>query len=101
MMTDEKPRRKKRLVLCMGAYCNRGGQAEPLYEMLRKALGEIGPAWTSKSPVRWEIANCLSMCGAGPNMIVYPEDIAYNHLDEKQLAEILNALLKEAEEPSK
>jgi NADH:ubiquinone oxidoreductase subunit E len=97
-MADEplKPRRKKRLVLCMGAYCNRGGQAEPLYEILRQALGEIGPAWTSKKAVRWEIANCLSMCGTGPNLVIYPEDVAINHLDEKQLATILEEQLAQS-----
>src|SRR5947209_8127037 len=88
------PPRKRRLVLCMGAYCNRGGQAEPLYEMLRQRLGEIMPAWTARDKMlRWEIANCLSMCGAGPNIVVYPEDTAHHYVDEAALDRLLQELI--------
>jgi NADH:ubiquinone oxidoreductase subunit E len=98
-MTNGNPNlpRKKRIVLCMGAYCNRGGQAEPLYNILRQRLGELVPAWGSKKPLRWEIANCLSMCGAGPNLVIYPEDAAVNYLDEKQLAAILDEQIEAVE----
>ncbi len=91
------PHKKRRIVLCMGAYCNLGGKAEPFYERLRQVLGEIAPAWASQKPVRWEIANCLSMCGAGPNLIVYPEETVYNHLDAETLERILRELLEEGE----
>lgn len=85
--------RKRRIVLCMGQYCNRGGQAEPLYGRLRQALGEITPAWASTQPVRWEISNCLSMCGAGPNLIVYPDAVDYHHVDLDTLEAILDRFL--------
>lgn len=87
---------KKRIVLCMGQYCNRSGQAEPLYARLEALLGERGPAWLAKGPVRWEIATCLSMCGGGPNLIVYPGETVYNHLDLDTLDRVVRALLDEA-----
>lgn len=87
---------KKRVVLCMGQYCNRGGQAEPFYSLLERLLGERGPAWMAKGPVRWEIAACLSMCGGGPNLIVYPDETVYNHLDLATLEQVIRALLEEA-----
>jgi (2Fe-2S) ferredoxin len=102
MADDLKPLttpRKRRIVLCMGQYCNRGGQAEPLYEMLRQRLGEPGPAWSAPNKrLRWEIANCLSMCGAGPNLVIYPERVDHHYVDEATLEAILQKLLREADE---
>ncbi len=89
--------RKRRLVLCMGQYCNQRGQAEPLYSKMTELLGERGPAWAAKGPVRWEIATCLDMCGAGPNLVVYPEDVAHNHLDVPSLEIIVRQCLEDVE----
>lgn len=89
-MADEvKAPRRKRLVLCMGQTCNYNSQAEPLYERLRQALGDPRPAFMSRAPVTWEIANCLSMCGTGPNLIVYPEKAIYHALDLEALEAII------------
>jgi (2Fe-2S) ferredoxin len=97
-MPDErsKPLRKRRLVLCMGTDCNSGGQAESLYNKLVELLGERGPAWISKGPVRWEIATCLNMCGLGPNLVVYPEGTPYHNLDPETLEGIVRKSLQEA-----
>jgi len=89
--------RKRRLVLCMGQYCNLRGQAEPLYDKMTELLGERGPAWAAKGPVRWEIASCLDMCGAGPNLVVYPENVAHNHLDVKTLESIVRQCVEESD----
>lgn len=86
---------RKRIVLCMGRYCNQGGQAEPLEAILTYRLGERGPAYRMKGPVIWEIANCLSMCGGGPNVVVYPEDRSHNLVDEDTLETIIDDLLDE------
>jgi len=91
---NDNPVRKRRIVLCMGAYCNQGGQAEPLYDYLTKLLGERGPAWMQTGPIRWEIANCLDMCGAGPNLIIYPGEECHHHLTKETLEAIVEALLK-------
>ena len=97
-MPDEiaKPLRKRRLVLCMGTDCNSQGQAEPLCNRLVELLGERGPAWVSRGPVRWEIAACLNMCEQGPNLVVYPEGIPYHHLDAETLGGIVRKCLQEA-----
>jgi (2Fe-2S) ferredoxin len=89
--------RKRRIVLCMGPNCNRGGKAEPFSERLRQVLGEIVPAWSSSKPIRWEIANCLDMCDDGPNLIVHPDRTVYHHLDRETLDRILQGLLSEGE----
>jgi NADH:ubiquinone oxidoreductase subunit E len=83
---------KRRIVLCMGEYCNLAGRAEPLYALLERQLGPRGPAWLAGGPVRWEIVTCLSMCGGGPNLIIYPEEAVHNYLDAATLARILSAL---------
>ncbi len=97
-MSEQTPPRKRRVVLCMGPYCNQSGQAEPFYERLTQLLGERGPSWASSSnlPVKWEIANCVSMCGAGPNLVIYPEDVMVHHLDIATLERIVQELLRES-----
>ena len=82
-----------RIVLCMGVYCNRGGDAEDLHALLEDALGPARPAFMARgAPVHWERASCLSMCGAGPNLIVYEggEEVeVVNSLTEEKLADLL------------
>src|SRR5258707_1209923 len=98
-MANEAPPAKRRLVLCMGAYCNQGRRAEAFYEHLCEAFGDPGPAWMARRPqkVKWEIANCLSMCGTGPNLIIYPEDRIYNHLDRAVLERLIDECLREGQ----
>lgn len=90
---------KRRVVLCMGVYCNRSGRAEPFHERLCQAFGDPGPAWATRrpQPVKWEIATCLSMCGAGPNLVIYPDDTIYNRLDTVTLERIIEESLREAD----
>ncbi len=95
-MADSKP--KKRLVLCMGQYCNHAGQAEPLYERLRDELGDPCPAFMARGPVSWETASCLDMCGGGPNMVIYPGEIWYNQLDLETLERAIREHIRDAED---
>lgn len=39
--------------------------------------------------MKLETANCLSMCGAGPNLIVYPAHDVFNAVELDQLEAIL------------
>ena len=87
-----KPR--TRLVLCMGQHCNQSAQAAPLYERLRDTLGDQVPAYRATGPVLWETATCLDMCGAGPNLIIYPDEIVHNALDLDALDHILADYMK-------
>jgi (2Fe-2S) ferredoxin len=45
-------------------------------------------------PVKLETANCLSMCGAGPNLVLYPDGKVFNHVDETALDEFIEANLR-------
>jgi (2Fe-2S) ferredoxin len=92
-MTTNTPRRK-RIVLCRGQYCNMGRRADKLYPRLEKLVDEINGDQYPK-PVKLEIANCLSMCGAGPNLIIYPEGIVCNGVEENMLEEIIDHYLHE------
>jgi (2Fe-2S) ferredoxin len=73
----------------MGQYCNRGGQSQALYERLRDVLGDPVPGYMATGPIAFEVASCLEMCGGGPNLIIYPDDIIYNQLDMATLETIL------------
>lgn len=39
--------------------------------------------------IRLTTANCLSMCGAGPNGILYPEGQVFNALNEAKLLQLV------------
>lgn len=82
-----------RLVLCMGKTCNENGDAKPLYERMVERLGE--PAtFRSKEQVRWEIATCLSQCGSGPNLILFPEYKHYAHTNLKKIDAIVDEFIQ-------
>lgn len=82
----------------MGQYCNLLGQSEPLYERLREELGDPLPPFMARHrPVTWETATCLSMCGGGPNLIVYPEEIVFNHLDADTLEQVIEDYVRPVE----
>ena len=90
-MNNHLPRRK-RIVLCMGQYCNMGGRAKPLHRQLDDAVFEINDGDMFTGPVKLEVANCLSMCGAGPNLMLYPDAQAINGLDAEKLGRIIEQL---------
>ncbi len=91
-MSDNTPRRQ-RIVLCRGQYCNIGRRADRLCGLLEEALSESNGDQYPK-PVKLEIANCLSMCGAGPNLVLYPEGAAFNHVDDAALQRFIQTYLK-------
>lgn len=91
-MTEGVPKRR-RVVLCMGQYCNMGGRVKPLFRQLEAEVTAInGDAFPG--PVKLEVANCLSMCGAGPNLMLYPEAQALNGMDAQKLRLFIENYLK-------
>ncbi len=86
-MSDTPPRRQ-RLVVCRGQFCNVSRRADALLKQLQPALDSLNED-TYPPPIKLEIANCLSMCGAGPNIILYPEKIVFNNVDTAKLAEVI------------
>lgn len=100
-MPDQPPKAaRRRFVLCLGIHCNQGKNAEPLAERLTQQFGDPVPAFMARQPVTWEAASCLSMCGLGPNMVVYPEGEAYHALDLAALERLLDEYLHPENQPN-
>ncbi len=87
-MTDPAPPRKIRVVLCRGQYCNMSRRADALLKRLEPLIDSVNGDQYPK-PVKLEIANCLSMCGAGPNLVIYPGNVVCNHVEPDMLDEIV------------
>jgi (2Fe-2S) ferredoxin len=82
----------KRVVLCRGQYCNMDRRADKLYALLDPMIQEMnGDAYPPR--IRLTTANCLSMCGAGPNCIVYPEGQVFNGLNAEKLVQMVEQYL--------
>lgn len=92
-MSDRPNPKRKRLVVCRGQFCNMGRRADKLLKRLEVAVEEVNGGLYPK-PLKPEIASCLSMCGAGPNMVIYPEGVVYNGVDEAMLETIIRDHLK-------
>ncbi|MCA0452916.1 MAG: (2Fe-2S) ferredoxin domain-containing protein [Chloroflexi bacterium] len=87
-MSDAPSPKRKRVVVCRGQYCNMGRRADKVLKRLEVLVDDINGDQYPK-PVKLEIANCLSMCGAGPNLVIYPEGAVFNGVDETQLDAIV------------
>jgi (2Fe-2S) ferredoxin len=74
----------------MGAYCNQGHRAVPFYHYIEARLGKSD---TPHSKLVWTTTSCLSMCGAGPNLLILPDDVAYHHLTQETLTKIITEFL--------
>lgn len=77
----------KRLVLCRGQYCNMDRRADKLLKIAEPLVESLNEG-VYPPCIRLETANCLSMCGAGPNAILYPDGLIFHHLDEKALRQL-------------
>ncbi len=101
MSNDDKP--SKRIVQCMGVYCNISGRAEPLHKKLRAHVDAVNGNGQALDPPDYLLrtANCLSMCAAGPNLVIYPGNIAYNHLTLEAIDAIIAEHLTLDEPPKR
>ncbi len=90
-MTEQPtPPRRRRVVLCMGEYCGMNNRAKRL-------LRQLEPHLIGQRCYKLETANCLSMCAVGPNLVIYPENLIFNGLNEAKLAEVIRDQLKPCE----
>lgn len=92
-MGDAPNPKRIRVVVCRGQYCNMGRRADKILKQLEVLVEEVNGDQYPK-PVKLEIANCLSMCGAGPNIVLYPEGVIYNNADESMVQIIVDSRLK-------
>jgi (2Fe-2S) ferredoxin len=87
-MYETKPRARRRVVLCMGEFCNLGRRADRIYRKLQPLIDDLNGD-TYPPCIKLETARCLSMCGQGPNLVIYPEDIMFSRLDENGIETII------------
>lgn len=78
----------RRVVLCIGKSCNAQGCADQFYARLQQELGFPHP-FRHPPRIKWEIANCLDRCETAPNLVIYPEQRAYSHLDADTLETLI------------
>jgi (2Fe-2S) ferredoxin len=76
------PPRRKRVVLCMGEFCNMSRRSDKLLKQLQPLIAEAN---ASGANLKLETARCLNMCGAGPNICIYPDGLIFNQLNEAKL----------------
>jgi (2Fe-2S) ferredoxin len=96
-MTDNSSPQKRRIVLCVGEFCNmdrRAGKLLPKLEAMLNELNQQNEGKPDKPFLKLETARCLSMCGAGPNCVIYPEDIVTNGLNEAKLVRMVDEHLR-------
>ncbi len=74
-----------------------GRRADILYKRLEVLVDELNGDQYPK-PIKLEIANCLDMCGAGPNLIIYPEHIVCNGVQESMLDQIIDQHVRDDED---
>lgn len=85
---------RRRIVVCRGQFCNMDRRADKLLRRLEPLVDKINGGVYPK-PVKLEIANCLSMCGAGPNIVIYPANEVFNHVTEVLLETIIGEHVRE------
>lgn len=78
----------KHIMICTGPYCSANKRAKTNIEKLRRLLDETGA-----DTVSIETTGCMSMCGAGPNVVICPDEIIYHHVDEDVVKDIVRTHL--------
>ncbi|MGO9481326.1 MAG: (2Fe-2S) ferredoxin domain-containing protein [Candidatus Kryptoniota bacterium] len=66
-----------------GSCSQKGG--ESIRELFKKELHTRG----LKATVRANKSGCLDVCEHGANVVIYPEGVWYCHVEEKDVAEII------------
>jgi len=86
------PPKRTRVVICLGQYCNSDRRAARFYKRLKERVEEInGDQYPA--PIKLETANCMSMCGLGPNLMLYPQAMLFNDLTDEQLEKMIDQYL--------
>ena len=78
---------KRILFVCVnqradGACCSEGGQR------VREELKAYAKLKGLKGIVRVSQSGCLDQCALGPNVMIFPDNIWYSHVGERELEEI-------------
>jgi (2Fe-2S) ferredoxin len=76
-------------VCTSGETCPSQGDVERYVKTLRAGVAAAG----RHTEIRINKAGCFSQCGHGPMMVVYPENVWYGAVSERDLPEILESHL--------
>lgn len=74
------------------ACCNNLG-AQKMRDYVKNKVKSLGLS-TEENRIRINSAGCLDRCNEGPVLVVYPEEVWYTYVDEKDLDEIIEQHLK-------
>lgn len=83
----------RHLFICTGQYCDPAGEAQALYDKLPHMLGELA-RYRNPERVKRGMCPCLGVCQNGPIVVVYPDGVWYQHVDEVGLKRIVDEHLK-------
>ena len=78
-------------VCTSGETCPTQGNVEQFVKYLRGECARAG----LKDEVRINKAGCFSQCGHGPMMVVYPDDVWYEGVQESDLQEIFESHIRD------
>jgi (2Fe-2S) ferredoxin len=88
---------RKRIVVCRGQYCNLHRDADRIVKVLEPLVESLNGDSYPK-PIKLETANCLSMCGSGPNLVIYPEGVEFHFVTPGQVSALVLPHLENADD---
>jgi (2Fe-2S) ferredoxin len=90
---SDSPKPRYRIVMCLGEHCNAGGRTDRLFERLNQAI-EVLNAEFVMPRANLRPANCLDMCDDGPNLVIFPDNLKFHHIDSAEIERIIEDVLK-------
>jgi (2Fe-2S) ferredoxin len=75
-----------------GEECCNNHDAEGIRGYAKKRIKELGLNGAGR--IRINNAGCLDRCGEGPVLVIYPEEVWYTYVDEKDIDEIISEHLQ-------
>lgn len=92
MEQSSPPPKRTRVVVCRGQYCNIDRRADRFLKRLQERIDQINSS-RDALPIKLETANCMSMCGIGPNMMLFPQAMLFNELDDDEVERVIDEYL--------
>ncbi len=90
---SDNPKPRYRIVICLGEHCNAGGRADFLFDRLTQAVEALNAEFVMPR-ANLRPANCLDLCDDGPNLVIFPENRVFNHLDAPAIDQLVEEILK-------